>query len=94
MKVGDKIRIIRMDGEPRYDGKVGYVDHIDDAGQVHGTWGGCALIPGVDEYEVVEEAADLKASFGVKEAAFVLGIYALIYGLIGIIEELFGVVIN
>ena len=53
MKEGDRIRIIRMDGEPRYDGKEGTVTHIDDAGQIHGTWGGCALIPGVDRYEVI-----------------------------------------
>lgn len=52
MKVGDKIRIIYMDGEPEYEGKKGTVTHIDDAGQIHGTWGGCALIPGVDRYEV------------------------------------------
>ena len=53
MKVGDKIRIIYMDGEPQYDGKTGTVTHIDDAGQIHGTWGGCALIPGVDKYEII-----------------------------------------
>jgi len=54
MKVGDKIRIIRMDGEPQYDGKTGTVTHVDDAGQIHGTWGGCALIPGVDNYTVIK----------------------------------------
>lgn len=56
VKVGDTIKIIRMDGEPRYTGKVGTVTHIDDAGQIHGTWGGCALIPGVDEYIVMPQA--------------------------------------
>ena len=55
VKVGDKIRIIHMDGEPLYSGKVGIVEHIDDIGQIHGSWGGCALIPGVDQFEVVEE---------------------------------------
>lgn len=54
MKTGDRIRIINMDGEPQYAGKEGEVTHIDDAGQIHGTWGGCALIPGVDAYEVIE----------------------------------------
>lgn len=53
MKEGDRIRIIRMDGEPRYDGKEGTVTHIDDAGQIHGTWGGCALIPGVDKFVII-----------------------------------------
>lgn len=55
VKVGGKIRIIRMDGEPSYSGKIGIVEHIDDIGQIHGNWGGCALIPGVDQFEVVEE---------------------------------------
>ena len=54
VKVGDKIKIIHMDGEPQYSGKTGVVEVIDDIGQIHGSWGGCALIPGVDEYEVVE----------------------------------------
>ena len=54
IKVGDKIRIIHMNGEPQYSGKTGIVEHIDDIGQIHSSWGGCALIPGVDEYEVIE----------------------------------------
>lgn len=55
VKVGDKIRIIHMDGEPHYSGKEGIVEHIDDIGQFHGSWGGCALIPGIDQFEIVEE---------------------------------------
>ena len=55
IKVGDKIRIIYMNGEPQYSGKTGIVEYIDDIGQIHGSWGGCALIPGVDEYEVIED---------------------------------------
>lgn len=51
---GDKIRILYMDGEPQYEGREGIVQHIDSAGQIHGTWGGCALIPGTDSYEVLE----------------------------------------
>ena len=54
VKIGNKIRIIYMDGEPQYTGKVGVVNHIDDMGQIHGSWGGCALIPNVDEFEVIE----------------------------------------
>lgn len=53
IKIGDKIRIISMKDEPQYKDKEGVVTHIDDAGQIHGTWGGCALIPGVDEFEKV-----------------------------------------
>lgn len=41
-KKGDTIRIIEMVGEPRYSGKIGTVEHVDDIGQIHGTWGGCA----------------------------------------------------
>lgn len=54
VKVGDVIRIVEMDGEPRYTGKEGEVKHIDSLGQIHGTWGGCALIPGVDSFEIVK----------------------------------------
>ena len=50
-KVGDEIRILSMKGEPQYEGKCGVIEKIDDSGQLHGTWGGCALIPGVDEFE-------------------------------------------
>lgn len=54
MKLGDKVRIIRMVDEPRYSGRTGVIKHIDDFDQLHGTWGGCALIPGYDEFEVEE----------------------------------------
>ena len=53
-KVGDKLRIVHMEGEPQYCGKIGVVTLIDDAGQIHGTWGGCALIPGDDVWELIE----------------------------------------
>mgnify|MGYP003425142134 CR=1 FL=1 len=51
--IGDLIRIIEMDGEPQYSNKEGVVKYIDSMGQIHGTWGGCALIPGVDSFEIV-----------------------------------------
>ena len=54
-KVGDKIRIIDMAGEPQYCGREGEITHIDSIGQLHGTWGGCAVIPGEDSYEVIGE---------------------------------------
>lgn len=60
VKPGDRIRIIKMDGEPHYDGKEGEVDYIDSIGQIHGTWGGLAVVPEVDIYEIiVEESLDL-----------------------------------
>jgi len=51
--VGKQIRIISMDGEPSYTDKVGVVDRIDDQGQLHGSWGGLAINPDVDKYEVI-----------------------------------------
>lgn len=86
MKVGDKIRILDMKGEPQYDGKTGTVTHIDAIGQIHGTWGGCALIPGVDEYEVIDYT-------GAKLTAATIGTYLFMYVLIDIIEAIFGVII-
>ena len=47
-QVGDKIKICDMDGEPQYTGKEGVITSIDDMGQLHGTWGGLAAIPGED----------------------------------------------
>ncbi len=53
VKIGDTIKIIKMEGEPHYTYREGVVTHIDDAGQIHGTWGGCAIIPWVDTYIVL-----------------------------------------
>lgn len=55
MKVGDKVRIIRMEGEPLYSERTGVVEYIDDAGQLHGTWGGLAIQPSRDECEVIAD---------------------------------------
>ena len=58
LKVGDLIRIDYMDGEPQYTGKTGIVERInkDPWGdiQVHGTWGGCALYIGKDNYTILQ----------------------------------------
>jgi len=51
---GKTIKIINMEGEPQYSGRRGVITRIDDSGQLHGTWGGCAVIPGTDVYEVIE----------------------------------------
>ena len=60
IKIGDKIRIIRMSGSGGLDwvaaemsGKVVTVRYIDDAGQIHLEETGLALIPEVDKYEVL-----------------------------------------
>lgn len=55
MKIGQKIHIIHLYGEDKnYDGKEGYITHIDDMGQLHGTWGGLAIIPEVDNFRIVK----------------------------------------
>lgn len=54
IKIGDKIRIIYMEGEPQYTGREGVIEYIDDMKQIHGSWGGCALIPESDLWEVIE----------------------------------------
>ena len=56
VKVGDKIRIIRLDDPytvETYNGREGIVSYIDSMGQLHGTWGGLAVIPEEDEFEVL-----------------------------------------
>ena len=53
VKLGDKIRIIHMQGEGGYDGREGVVEYIDGIGQLHGTWGVLAVIPDYDEYEIL-----------------------------------------
>ena len=58
VRVNDLIKIMRMDGEPRYRGVVGRVLKVDDAGQIHGTWGGCALIPGEDKFAILSRPSE------------------------------------
>ncbi len=61
-RVGDVLHIIKMDdtggkdsAARMYTGKSGIITSIDDAGQLHGTWGGLAVIPGVDEFEILND---------------------------------------
>ncbi len=53
VKVGDIIKIIKMEDEDEYNGKEGIVTSIDDMGQIHGTWGGCAIILEKDVIEII-----------------------------------------
>lgn len=53
--VGDQILIIDMADmrSQDYAGRTGIVTHIDSIGQLHGTWGGLAVIPEADSYELL-----------------------------------------
>ena len=51
--VGKEIRIIAMEGEPHYTGKKGIVKSVDGIGQLHGSWGGLAVNPSIDNFEVL-----------------------------------------
>ncbi len=53
--IGKLIVIVYMDGEPHYNGRQGIINHVDDWGQLHGTWGGLAVNPEVDKYLVIAE---------------------------------------
>lgn len=52
--IGKKIKITWMADEPSYCGRTGIVKIVDDMGQLHGTWGGLAVIPGEDQYELID----------------------------------------
>lgn len=69
VKNGTRLRILRMQSETipsrafpdgidhqaeQMAGKEGEVTVIDDAGQIHGTWGGLALIPEHDNFEIIQ----------------------------------------
>lgn len=54
-KPGLKVRIIHLESEDnRYDGREGIIEYIDGIGQLHGTWGDLAIIPEIDEFEVMD----------------------------------------
>lgn len=55
VKVGDSILIINMEGEPDYCGRKGKVEHIDGIGQLHGTWGGLAIDPSIDKFDIITD---------------------------------------
>lgn len=53
LQIGDELEIIKMSGEKQYTGRTGVITHFDDAGQIHGTWGGCAIIPVLDQFKII-----------------------------------------
>lgn len=58
-EVGDTIQIIEMLGEPNYSGKNGVIRTIDSMGQLHGTWGGLAVIPEEDIFRIIKKEKDI-----------------------------------
>lgn len=65
VNVGDTIRIVEMADDsgidkvaPLYAGMEGEVTLIDDEGQLHGTWGGLAVIPGFDSSVIIRRKID------------------------------------
>ena len=54
-KVGQRIRIIHLEGEDtRYDGKEGVIEYVDGIGQLHDTWGSLAVISEADDFEIIK----------------------------------------
>lgn len=54
-KIEDTIIIEDMKGEPSYKNRTGRITHIDDIGQLHGTWGGLAIAPEVDKFRKINK---------------------------------------
>ena len=52
-------RTIKLDDpyDHSYVGREGVVEFIDSMDQIHGSWGGLALIPGEDDFIVIKRAA-------------------------------------
>ena len=55
VEIGDTIRIDYMEGETDYCGRVGKVTFIDDIGQIHTTAGGCAVVPSLDSFTIIQK---------------------------------------
>lgn len=60
VNIGDKIRVNYMKDEPHMTGAEGTVKYIDDFGQIHCLEFGLAVLPDMDEYEVIERASDVQ----------------------------------
>lgn len=55
VRSGTRIRITKLDDpfDDSYPGREGEIKYIDDAGQLHGTWGFLAVIPESDEFVII-----------------------------------------
>lgn len=54
-EVGDTIRINYMKDEPQYTGKEGVITHIDDFGQIWITNCSLAIVPDIDDFEIISK---------------------------------------
>lgn len=54
-KIGMKIKILYMFGEPSYTNRIGIIQSIDAIGRLHGTWGSLAIIPNKDKIKIIKE---------------------------------------
>jgi hypothetical protein len=70
--MGKTIRIISMNNpdspqdDSHYNGKTGIVDYVDSECQLWGTWGGLAVNPAVDDFEIIDpEEIDENENFTV-----------------------------
>lgn len=73
VKVGDRIKIIQMTGEAHYEGREGVVETIDSLGQLHGTWGGLAVIPEQDKFVVIKQKEHQQTSICVITGKEIIG---------------------
>lgn len=54
-EVGDTIRINYMKDEPQETGKEGIITYIDDFGQIWITNCGLAIVPDIDDFEIISK---------------------------------------
>lgn len=54
-KVGQKIKIIKMEHQDHYNGRVGVITEVDNHfKQLRGTWGAMAVLTDKDAIEIIE----------------------------------------
>ena len=52
VSVGDKIKVISIEGRPEYTGRIGIVTKVEDD-IIVGTWGAAYIIYGEDKFQVL-----------------------------------------
>ena len=54
LKVGQKIKILDMYNDTRYNNRAGTITGVGELGELYGTWGKQPLLPNVDLFVLVE----------------------------------------